>query len=57
MPTNNPTRDHFDPPSNLSVDFEDGNHKNFKIDNLRLLCPNCYLSYNGRFPSSKTFCK
>ena len=41
----------------LSIDFQDGNHKNFKIDNLRLLCPNCYLSYNGRFPSSKTFCK
>ena len=41
----------------LGVDFEDGNHENFKIDNLRLLCPNCYLSFNGRFPSSKTFCK
>jgi len=41
----------------LSIDFQDGNHKNFKIDNLRFLCPNCYLSYNGRFPSSKTFCK
>ena len=41
----------------LAVDFEDGNHENFKIENLRLLCPNCYLSYNGRFPSSKTFCK
>ena len=41
----------------LGVDFEDGDHENFKIDNLRLLCPNCYLSYNGRFPSSKTFCK
>ena len=41
----------------LGIDFKDGNHKNFKIDNLRLLCPNCYLSYNGRFPGSKTFCK
>ena len=41
----------------LGIDFKDGNHKNFKIDNLRLLCPNCYLSFNGRFPSSKTFCK
>ena len=41
----------------LSIDFQDGNHDNFKIDNLRLLCPNCYLSFNGRFPSSKTFCK
>jgi hypothetical protein len=41
----------------LAVDFKDGNHENFKIDNLRLLCPNCYLSYNGRFHNSKTFCK
>ena len=41
----------------LAVDFKDGNHENFKIDNLRFLCANCYLSYNGRFPSSKTFCK
>ena len=41
----------------LAIDFKDGNHKNFKIDNLKLLCPNCYLSFNGRFPSSKTFCK
>ena len=41
----------------LGLDFKDGNHQNFKIDNLRLLCPNCYLSYNGRFHGSKTFCK
>ena len=41
----------------LAIDFIDGDHKNFKIDNLRFLCPNCYLSFNGRFPSSKTFCK
>ena len=41
----------------LGIDFKDGNHENFKIDNLRLLCPNCYLSFNGRFPSSKKFCK
>jgi len=41
----------------LAVDFEDGDHQNFKIDNLRFLCSNCYLSYNGFFPSSKTFCK
>ena len=41
----------------LGIDFKDGNHENFKIDNLRFLCPNCYLSYNGRFSSSKTFCK
>ena len=41
----------------LNLDFIDGDTKNFKIDNLRLLCPNCYLSYNGRFDKSKMFCK
>ncbi len=41
----------------LSIDFKDGNHDNFKLDNLRFLCPNCYLSYNGYFPGSKSFCK
>ena len=45
------------PPDMVGVDFEDGDHQNFKIDNLRLLCPNCYLSYNGLFPNSKRFCK
>ena len=41
----------------LNLDFKDGDTKNFKIDNLRLLCPNCYLSYYGRFDKSKIFCK
>jgi len=41
----------------LAIDFTDGNHKNFNIDNLRLLCPNCYLSFNGFFYNSKKFCK
>ena len=41
----------------LTVDFNDGNTKNNNIGNIRLLCPNCYLSFNGRFTSSKTFCK
>jgi hypothetical protein len=41
----------------LSIDFKDGDHQNFKIDNLRFLCPNCYLSYNGYFKNSKVFCK
>jgi hypothetical protein len=27
------------------------------LDNLRLLCPNCYLSFNGHFPSSGVFYK
>jgi hypothetical protein len=41
----------------LAIDFEDGNYDNFKEDNIRFLCPNCYLSFNGFFPKSKTFCK
>jgi hypothetical protein len=41
----------------LAIDFKDGNHQNFLIDNIRFLCANCYLSFNGMFPSSKTFCK
>ena len=41
----------------LNLDFIDGNSKNYKFDNLRLLCPNCYLSFNGSFNKSKVFCK
>ena len=41
----------------LAIDFIDGDHKNFKLDNLRFLCPNCYLSFNGYFKNSKVFCK
>ena len=41
----------------LNLDFEDGDVKNCKIDNIRLLCPNCYLSFNGNFKNSKQFCK
>tara|TARA_Y100000034_G_C6818899_1_gene368628 strand:- start:243 stop:746 length:504 start_codon:yes stop_codon:yes gene_type:complete len=41
----------------LNLDFEDGDNKNFDIRNLRLLCPNCYLSMNGFFNKSKLFCK
>ena len=41
----------------LTLDFIDGDKKNNKYENLRLLCPNCYLSFNGSFTSSKTFCK
>ena len=39
----------------LRIDFIDGNRDNHRIDNLRLLCPNCYLSHNGHFPSSGNF--
>ena len=41
----------------LAIDFKDGDHQNFLIDNIRFLCANCYLSFNGLFPSSKVFCK
>ena len=41
----------------LNLDFIDGEIKNCKHENLRLLCPNCYLSFNGHFPKSKLFCK
>ena len=41
----------------LNIDFIDGNNNNFNLNNIRLLCPNCYLSYNGNFYKSKVFCK
>tara|TARA_A100001515_G_scaffold65494_1_gene51858 strand:- start:301 stop:804 length:504 start_codon:yes stop_codon:yes gene_type:complete len=41
----------------LAVDFKDGNTKNWLLDNIRLLCPNCYYSFNAYFPSAKKFCK
>ena len=39
----------------LLIDFIDGDNDNTKLDNIRLLCPNCYLSYNGHMPSSGQF--
>ena len=41
----------------LSLDFVDGDSKNKKYDNLRLLCPNCYYNNVGEFANSKRFCK
>ena len=41
----------------LNIDFIDGDTKNCKYENMRLLCPNCYLSFNGSFSKSKMFCK
>ena len=41
----------------LNIDFIDDNNKNLSLDNIRFLCPNCYLSFNGSFPKSKVFCK
>jgi len=41
----------------LNLDYIDGDNENKQFENLRLLCPNCYLSFNGWFHSAKTFCK
>tara|TARA_Y100000310_G_scaffold197556_1_gene197636 strand:- start:677 stop:1189 length:513 start_codon:yes stop_codon:yes gene_type:complete len=41
----------------LSLDYIDGNSDNKSLDNIRILCPNCYLSNNGFFHSSTSFCK
>lgn len=41
----------------LRIDFQDGDTDNFDINNLRILCPNCYLSFNGFFYKSSFFCK
>ena len=39
------------------LEFKDGDSKNRLNDNIRLLCANCYYSFNGYFPSAKKFCK
>ena len=41
----------------LRIDFIDNNSKNKVLDNMRLLCPNCYYIYNGFFYSSRRFGK
>ena len=41
----------------LGIDFKDGDSKNWLDGNIRLLCANCYYSFNGYFPSAKKFCK
>ena len=41
----------------LMIDYIDGDTCNTKLENIRLLCPNCYLSYNGHMPSSGQFYK
>ena len=41
----------------LRLDYVDGNVTNNHLDNIRLLCPNCYLSYNGHMPSAERFYK
>ena len=41
----------------LNIDYINGESDDKTIDNIRLLCPNCYLSNNGFFNNSKLFCK
>jgi len=41
----------------LNLDFIDGDINNKKINNLRLICSNCYFNNVGDFPSAKKFCK
>tara|TARA_Y100001963_G_scaffold160112_1_gene267943 strand:- start:1695 stop:2186 length:492 start_codon:yes stop_codon:yes gene_type:complete len=40
----------------LTLDFIDGDESNFSIENLRLLCPNCYFTNVGNFKNSQIFC-
>lgn len=40
----------------LTLDFIDGDESNFSIDNLRLLCANCYFTNVGNFKNSQIFC-
>ena len=41
----------------LLIDFIDGNSENKSLDNIRLLCPNCYFVFNGYFNNSRKFVK
>ena len=41
----------------LTIDFVDGESENKSLDNMRLLCPNCYFVHNGFFHNSKKFVK
>jgi len=40
----------------LTLDFINGDNEDKSLENLRLLCPNCFYSTNGRFLSSGQFC-
>ena len=41
----------------LTIDFIDGKSDNKSLDNMRLLCPNCYFIFNGFFHNSRSFVK
>ncbi len=40
----------------LTLDFIDGDTKNFSYENLRLICPNCYYTNLGNFKNAKHQC-
>ena len=44
-------------PLPLIIDGIDNVLSNNTLENLRLLCPNCFLSHNGHMPSSERFYK
>jgi len=39
----------------LMIDFIDGSSDNKDLENMRLLCPNCYFVFNGFFYNSNKF--
>ena len=41
----------------LTIDFIDGDSDNKSLENMRLLCANCYFVHNGFFYNSKVFVK
>ena len=41
----------------LFLEFIDGNYTNLKLENVRLLCSNCFYENNGFFYKSSTFCQ
>ena len=41
----------------LTIDFVDGISDNKSLENMRLLCPNCFFVFNGFFYNSKIFVK
>lgn len=41
----------------LTLDFYDENSENKSLENIRLLCSNCYFTNVGNFKNSKQFCK
>ena len=40
----------------LTLDFLDSDENNLSLENLRLLCPNCYFTNVGNFRNSQVFC-